>query len=156
MRIKFFRPRTTARLRFRQVGKSSSSGRSRKSQRRFQSLSAYFNIQHWPDHDDLLSLVDTRNRSPRPGMAGVHKNTKGLRCPSFRSLTKSLDTFLEIVAELREPNSPEPCRPTCRRSTETGQRQSASVSWPQTAKIVGGRFQMGRQKTPPVEFCFET
>jgi hypothetical protein len=99
MRIKFFRPRTTARLRFRQVGKSSSSGRSRKSQRRFQSLSAYFNIQHWPDqlNDDLLSLVDTRNRSPRPGMAGVHKNTKGLRCPSFRSLMKSLVLFSKLL-----------------------------------------------------------
>jgi hypothetical protein len=43
MRIKFLRPRTTAGLRFRQVGKSSSSGCSRKRQRRFQSVSAYLN-----------------------------------------------------------------------------------------------------------------
>ena len=32
---------------------------------------------------------------------------------------------------------------TRRRSTETGQQQSASVSWSQTTKIVGGRFQDG-------------
>ena len=40
-------------------------------------------------------------------------------------------------------STPEPCRPTPRRSTETRQQQSASVSWSQTTEIVGGRFQDG-------------
>jgi hypothetical protein len=63
--------------------------------------------------------------------------------PELQSLTKSLDICLGAVTELQEPNSPEPCQPTRRRSTETGQQQSASVSWSQTTKIVGGRFQDG-------------
>jgi hypothetical protein len=50
--------------------------------------------------------VDDVSRSRQLGeMAGVHKNTEGLRCPSFRSLTKSLDTCLGAVRELQEPMS---------------------------------------------------
>src|SRR4029077_3213594 len=87
-------------------------------------------------------------------MAGVHKNTKGLRCPSFRSLTKSLDTCLGAVTELQEPNSPEPCRPTRRRSTETGNsspRQCHGRRQPRSWEVV---FKTERQKTPPVEILF--
>ena len=51
-------------------------------------------------------------------------------------------------------STPEPCRPTPRRSTETRQQQSASVSWSQTTEIVGGRFKTERQRTPPVEILF--
>src|ERR1700688_3201276 len=43
----------------------------------------------------------------------------------------------------REKCGLEPCQPTRRRSTETGQQQSASASWSQTIEIVGGRFQDG-------------
>jgi hypothetical protein len=61
---------------------------------------------------------------------------------------------LGAVTELQEPNSPEPSRPTRRRSTETGQQQSASVSWSQTTEIVEVLFKTERQKTPPVEILF--
>jgi hypothetical protein len=136
-------PRTTARLE-----KSSSSGYSSKRQRRFQSVSAYLKLAR-PAKRRSFILVDGVIRSRRPGeMAGVHRNTKGLRCLSFRSLTKSLDTCLGAVTEL--PNSLEPCRPTRRRSAETGQQQSASVSWSQTTEIVGGRFQGGTSETATI------
>src|SRR6266481_4928432 len=107
MRIKFLRPRTTAGLRFRQVGKSSSAGRSWKRQRRFQSVSAYLN--NWPDqlNADPLCLWVLGAVLVDQGRWLAFINSKGLKCPSFRSLMKSLDTWLGAVTELQEPNSPE-------------------------------------------------
>jgi hypothetical protein len=87
-------------------------------------------------------------------MAGVHKNTKGLRCPSFRSLTKSLDTCLgsrhgtsrSRILQSRRLRAP------VHRNRATAVRVSVLVAdKPGSWEVV---FKTERQKTPPVEILF--
>jgi hypothetical protein len=142
MRIKFLRPRTTAGLRFRQVGKSSSAGRSWKRQRRFQSVSAYLN--NWPDqlNADPLSLWVLGAVLVDQGRWLAFINSKGIAMPEFQvsyEIARYLAWSRYGTAGAEFSRTMQAYSPPVHRNGATARQ----LSWSQTTEIVGGRFQGG-------------
>ena len=133
------------RLRFRQVGKEVEFGVHQQAAAPLPERQCVF--EHWPDQLKRRSFIRVDACEPfssARGMAGVHKNTKGLRCPSFRSLTKSLDTCLGSRHGTSRSRILQSRRPASRASPpKLGNSSPRQCPGRRQTGVVGGRFQDG-------------
>jgi len=144
-------------LRFRQVGKELEFGVHQQAAAPLPERQCVF--EHWPDQLKRRSFIRVDACEPFSSARGrwlaFHKNTKGLRCPSFRSLRKSLDTclgsrhgasssrILQSHAGLLAAGPP--------KRGNSSPRQCHGLRQPRSWEVV---FKTDRKKTPPIEILF--